>query len=58
MKYTNSSKGKQKVYTDGVTGPFKFLEPGESCEVRLDADQKVRVLDVKPEPKPKTKAKK
>ena len=55
MKYTNETKGRQKVYTDGVVGPFKMLEPGESCEVRLDTDQEVRVLDVKPEPKPKKK---
>lgn len=57
MKYINESKGRQKVYTDGVTGPFTFLEPGESCTIRLDADQEPRILDVKPEPKPKAKAK-
>ena len=51
--YTNNSKGKQKVYTDGVVGPFVLLEPGESCKIRLDADQELRVLDVKPEPKAK-----
>ena len=46
--YTNESDGKQKVYVDGVSGPFKILDPGESCQVRLDADQKIKVLDVAP----------
>ena len=53
MRYKNESDGKQKVYIDGVTGPFVFLEPGEECDVRLDADQEVRALDVAPDPEAK-----
>lgn len=56
--YTNETKGKQKVYIDGNVGPFKILEPGESCEVRLDVDQEVLALDIAPEPEQKKATKK
>lgn len=57
VKYENTTGNKQKVYTDGVTGPFVFLEPGDTCTVRIDADQKVRVLDVEPRPEPEPEPK-
>ncbi len=47
FKYKNESKKTQKVYVAGVTGPWRLLEPDEVCMVRLDADQEVRVEEVK-----------